>query len=133
MRELADLRMHTISAQLAQKYGTIVFENLNIQGLAQGVLSKQLRDASWSQFVPLLKYKAENAGRRVIEVDPRYTQKDASRAGAYMRKCGYTRQRDPAADKNLGSDGAIRRKDMTSDSMSSLKNPQALAVGSINR
>lgn len=102
--------LHKIPTKLVQTYGTIVLENLNVQGPAQGVLSKQVHDAGWSQFVALLKCKAENAGSRVIEVDPRYTsqvcpvhQKKKSSAGPVHKRgeCGYTRHRDTAAAENI--------------------------------
>ena len=63
--------LHKVSTALVRKYGTIVVENLNVKGLSRGTLSKQVHDAGWSQLVNLLKYKAEDAGRRVIEVDAR--------------------------------------------------------------
>jgi len=36
-------------------------------------LSKSINDASWNKFVQLLYYKAEDAGGKVIEVNPKGT------------------------------------------------------------
>jgi putative transposase len=36
-------------------------------------LNRSIHDAGWGQFVSLLSYKAESAGRTVVSVDPRYT------------------------------------------------------------
>jgi putative transposase len=99
---------HKVTTALVRKYGTIILENLNVQSLARGILSKQVYDAGWSRLVALLKYKAEGAGRRVIEVDAKYTSQECPACGHKKRKllservhdcekCGYTTHRDTAA------------------------------------
>lgn len=98
---------HKVTTELVKHFGTMVLENLNIKGLAQGILSKQVHDAGWSQFVTLLKYKAESAGRRVVGVDARYTSQECPACGARKKKslserihkcrCGYNTHRDTAA------------------------------------
>lgn len=99
--------LHKEITKLIQNYGTIVIENLNVKGLAQGILSKQVHDASWSQFFKLLRYKAEEAGREVIEVDCKYTSQICPNCSNKKKKklserqhkcdCGYTVHRDTAA------------------------------------
>jgi putative transposase len=64
---------HKESQKLVQAYGTIVVEDLNIQGLSRGILSKSVHDASWASFLDKISYKAEHAGRRFVPVDPRGT------------------------------------------------------------
>lgn len=64
---------HKESPKLIQKYGTIFAEDLNMQGLSQGMLAKSVQDASWSSFLNKLSYKAEHAGRRFVQVNPRGT------------------------------------------------------------
>lgn len=65
--------LHKESTKLIQRYGTIAVEDLNIKGLAAGILAKQVQDASWARFIQLLAYKAVEAGRRLVEVDCAYT------------------------------------------------------------
>src|SRR5271166_3055992 len=99
---------HKVTTKLVNRFGTIVLENLNIKGLAQGILAKQVHDAGWSQFITLLKYKAESAGRRVVEVDARYTSQECPACGTRKKKslserthkcseCGIVLHRDTAA------------------------------------
>jgi putative transposase len=100
--------LHKQTTTLVRKYGTIVVENLNVKGLAQGILSKQVHDASWSTFFQFLSYKAEEAGRKVIGVDARCTSQTCPNCGTKKKKllserehrcsnCGYKTHRDTAA------------------------------------
>jgi putative transposase len=38
-------------------------------------------DAAWGQFAKYLSYKAENAGRKLIRVNPAYTSQTCSKCG----------------------------------------------------
>lgn len=64
---------HKVARNLVNNYGLIAVEDLNIKGLARGIFSKSVTDAGWSAFLTKLSYKAENAGRTLIKVDPRGT------------------------------------------------------------
>ena len=64
---------HKESRKLVQQYGTIFVEDLNIKGLSRGLLAKSVHDSSWASFLDKISYKAENAGRRFVQVDPRGT------------------------------------------------------------
>lgn len=101
--------LHKESTKLVRKYGTIVVEDLNIKGLAQGILAKQVQDASWARFIQLLSYKAEEAGRKLIAVDCKYTSQTCPDCGNVKKKslgerehrceCGCRMHRDTAAAK----------------------------------
>jgi putative transposase len=64
---------HKESRKLVNEYGVIAVEDLNVKGLAGGMLAKSVHDAGWSMFLGMVFYKAESAGRKVIQVDPRGT------------------------------------------------------------
>jgi putative transposase len=68
------------------RFGLIAIEDLNIKGLAGGMLAKSVHDAGWSRFFQKLAYKAESAGRLLIAVDPRGTSQRCSGCGAEVRK-----------------------------------------------
>ena len=98
---------HQEAYKLVRDFGTIVVEDLNVKGLSGGMLSKSVHDVGWSSFIALLRYKAENAGRQLIEVDPRYTSQECPQCHAIEKKrlservhrcdCGLTMGRDHAA------------------------------------
>jgi putative transposase len=74
-----------LSFKLIQKYGIIAIEALNIKGLAGSMLAKSVHDAGWSQFLNMLAYKAEQAGRTLIAVNPAGTSQTCT-CGAAVRK-----------------------------------------------
>jgi putative transposase len=43
---------------------------LHIKGLASGMLAKSVNDAGWGGFLSKLSYKAEEAGRELVKVNP---------------------------------------------------------------
>jgi putative transposase len=98
---------HKLSKNLVQTYSVIAVENLNVKGLAGGMLAKSVNDAGWGQFLQYLNYKAVNAGSRVVEVDARYTSQICPNCGAIAKKelsvrwhscpCGCELHRDTAA------------------------------------
>ena len=104
--------LHQASARLVREYEILVVEELNVQGLARGTLSKCILDAGWSMFISMLRYKAECAGTRLIEVPPNHTSQECSRCGALVPKalgnrlhdcpdCGLKLDRDLNAARNI--------------------------------
>jgi putative transposase len=64
---------HKQARKLVETHGLIVHEALNIKGIARSRLAKSTHDAGWGSFLNILSYKAEEAGTRVVAVDPRNT------------------------------------------------------------
>ncbi len=104
---------HQRSRELVNSFGMIIFENLHIQNMLQNhCLAKSISDAAWNQLITYTTYKAENAGRRVVLVDPRNTSKKCSRCGEMVEKplsarvhscpvCGLVMDRDQNAAINI--------------------------------
>ncbi len=72
-----DFHFKTAKALLGN-YDVIAVEKLNIKGLAQTKLAKSVNDAGWGQFIMILSNKAENAGLKVIAVNPNGTSQECS-------------------------------------------------------
>ena len=104
--------LHQASARLVREYDTIVVEKLNVKGLARSALAKDVQDASWAKFISMLRYKAECAGSRLVEVDSDDTSQDCSSCGTRVPKklsdrrhdcptCGLVIDRDLNAARNI--------------------------------
>ena len=104
---------HQTSRQLVDQYGTIVVEDLNIKNMQKNhCLAKSIADVAWNQFITITENKAEEAGSRVIRVDPRNTSQQCSGCGMIVKKtlsdrvhtcphCGLTMDRDQNAAINI--------------------------------
>ncbi len=77
---------HRESRKIVDRFDLIGVEALNIKGVASGMLAKSVNDAAWAFFLFCLTYKAANAGRRVVEVDPRGTSQECPDCGAVKAK-----------------------------------------------
>ncbi|KJS14776.1 MAG: transposase, partial [Peptococcaceae bacterium BRH_c4b] len=75
-------------------------------------LAKSITDAGWGEFVSMLSYKAESAGREVTKVIPHGTSQQCSRCGNIVKKdlsvrthvcsyCGLVLDRDHNAAINI--------------------------------
>jgi putative transposase len=105
--------LHKVSRKLADSYSTIVVEDLQISNIIQNhKLAKSIADSSWGRFVQMLSYKAEEAGGKVIKVDPKGTTQECSRCGLKVPKtlserihfcprCGLKMDRDLNASRNI--------------------------------
>jgi len=75
---------HKIARKIVNHFGIIVVEDININQMQNGNfrgINKSIGDAAWRMFVDLLSYKAEEAGRKVIKVNPAYTSQTCSKCG----------------------------------------------------
>jgi putative transposase len=126
---------HKTARQLVETYDLIAVEDLAIANMvrraksmpnpdqpgqflpngaaAKSGLNRSICDASWGQFVSILRAKAEDAGRTVIEVDPRHTSDRCEACGHAAtenritqavfacRRCGHTGHADEHAARNI--------------------------------
>ncbi len=109
--------LHKLSYAYIKKYDFIAIENLRIANMVRNrYLSLSIMDASWSRFMQFLSYKAGNAGKIVVKVEPRNTSQKCSQCGEMVRKslavrmhrCLYCKaelDRDYNASLNILSSG----------------------------
>ena len=111
---------HKVARALVRQYGLIAVEDLNVDGLAAGILAKSVRDAGWSQFLRILADKASSAGRTVVAVNPAGTTQTCSGCGLHAPKtltdrwhrcpdCGLSLGRDENAARNVLQRALISR------------------------
>lgn len=104
---------YQVAIHLVVAFSLIAVERLNIKGmLKNGRLARAIADAGWASFIGILKCKAESAGVRVVEVDPRGTTQTCSGCGQCVPKdlsvrwhdckhCGCSLGRDHNAARNI--------------------------------
>ena len=84
--------IHQESRKIVNKFGTICIENLNIQPmLGNHYLAKSISGVAWNQFAQQLFFKAEEAGRKIVAVNPAYTSQRCSQCGTIVKKSLSTR------------------------------------------
>lgn len=107
--------LHKTSRKLVDTYDVICHEDLNVKGMTENNyrnLSKSILDSGWSQFISMLTYKAEEAGKTIISVNPAYTSQICSNCGTMCpkelscrvhtcSKCGLELDRDVNAARNI--------------------------------
>ena len=116
---VANQRLDTarkVAADLTRRFDVICFEDLNIKGLASGMLGKSVNDAAWGMLLTAIEHKAESAGKYVVATDPRGTTIECSQCGHAVPKrlderthrcgsCGLVMGRDHNAAINIQGRG----------------------------
>ena len=110
---------HKESRKLVNTYGVIVFEKLAVVDMMSNhtqvfgnKLNQSIADVAWSQLAQFTAYKAADAGRLFLQVDPRNTSKKCSRCSSLVPKdlnvrvhdcprCGLILDRDHNAAINI--------------------------------
>ena len=124
---------HRITTDLIQRFGTISIEALKTRNMtrsakgttekpgtnvaAKSGLNKSILEQTWGLLRTQLAYKAEWAGRRLVEVNPANTSRDCSRCSArndpgssetyHCRACGLVKDRDWNAAINVKRAGTL--------------------------
>ena len=98
-----------LAHELCDFVGMVFVENLNLVGLARGILGKHCLDAGWGQFFQVLEQCCFKRGVFFLKVDARRTssfcpncltetgKKELSERVHACGNCGYTTDRDIAA------------------------------------
>lgn len=124
--------VHQESRQLVNRFGLIVFEDLDIaemQANGNPVVNRGIADVAWGKFVQYSAYKAARAGRAIIRVNPTGTTQACSGCGQAVPKalsvrvhacphCGLKLDRDLNAALNIlarglasiGADSSVTRR-----------------------
>ena len=124
---------HRLAKEVASKpYDVFVVEKLtNIRKSRKGrIFNKKLGNWSFGQFLIFLKYKTENIGNIIIEIDPNYTSQKCSKCGfidknnRYKSKfkclqCGFELNADLNAARNIGEIGKSELVRLSSTNLSS--------------
>lgn len=94
---------HQLSRRLVDRFDLIAFEQLDVRNMvrapkprpdpnhpgeflpngsaAKAGMNRSILDAGWGQLASMVAYKAEEAGRRIVFVDPRYTSQTCAQCG----------------------------------------------------
>jgi len=110
---------HQESRKITNRFNTIAVEDLSINDMQKGNfhgINKSIGDAAWRMFLTFLGYKAADAGKRVVKINPAYTSQNCSRCGNrhklelsdrvfHCPSCGLVLSRDHNAAINILSLG----------------------------
>jgi putative transposase len=100
--------------QLVSAHDLIAMEDLKVSNMVRNKhLSKSILDAGWGFFREAVQVKADDAGRKVVIVNPAYTSKTCSQCGHLFEdmtlatrwidcpQCGLSMDRDQNAAVNI--------------------------------
>lgn len=78
---------HKITRNIVNHYGYISVEDLKIKNMVKNHhLAQSINDMGWGQFLDILAYKAEWAGRQFAKVNPNGTSQTCSNCGMQVPK-----------------------------------------------
>ena len=107
--------LHKLSRKIVNTFGLIFVEDLKPKQMVENnfrILNKYINDAAWTQFFNFINYKAENADRIFVKVNPRGTTQECFICGKIVPKnlstrihdcphCSLVLDRDLNAAKNI--------------------------------
>ena len=112
--------IHKLSTKIVSDNQLICMEKLDINRMANKKKGKfgnrrNFYDCSWGKFTSMVKFKAESAGAKFVEVNPMNTSKTCSSCGTiqsiplsqriYYCDCGLELDRDTNAARNILAQG----------------------------
>lgn len=111
--------LHKLSRRIARENQVIAFETLAVKNMQKnGSLARHIADASWAELVRQVHYKAEWAGRTVVQIDRWFPSSKRCSACGYLSPkmpldvrtwtcpdCGSAHDRDVNAAKNIRTVG----------------------------
>lgn len=103
---------HKLSRKFINNYDLIVIEDLRLKNLTTKIknINRTYADVAFGQFRQYLIYKAENAGKVVIKINPAYTSQECIcgkmvpktlKERDHVCSCGYIEDRDVLGAKNI--------------------------------
>lgn len=106
---------HKLSREIINNFGIVSVENLSINEMRKNgfrCVNKSIGDAAWNIFLNFLSYKAEEADRKLIKVNPAYTSQTCSNCGVrhklelsnrvfHCPSCNFSLDRDRNAAINI--------------------------------
>lgn len=121
-KHIANIRkdfLHKLSTNLLKEFDIICTENLNIKGLMKSNNAKSFQDVAQSEFVTMLKYKAEWYEKIIVQVSQWFPSSQLCSECGYKNvalknmsireydcsKCGTNHDRDINAAKNILKEG----------------------------
>ncbi|MBT9175462.1 MAG: hypothetical protein DDT22_01141 [candidate division WS2 bacterium] len=81
--------IHQEARKIVNRFGIICIEKLNIKDMQNGNfrnINRSIADVAWSQFAQQLFFKAAEAGRKIVAVEPRGTSQRCSQCGTIVKK-----------------------------------------------
>ncbi len=112
--------LHKQSRQITNAYDCVCIEDLNMQTMSQTLnFGKSVSDNGWGMFVTFLKYKLEEAGKRLVKVDKFFASSQTCSCCGYKNsetkdlsvrewtcpQCGTYHDRDINAAINIRNEG----------------------------
>ncbi|MDE0286630.1 MAG: RNA-guided endonuclease TnpB family protein [Gammaproteobacteria bacterium] len=115
---------HKLSKRLIDDNQAVCVETLKVKNMLKNrKLARPIADASWSELLRKLGYKAVWTGKHLVQVDPWFaSSKTCSVCGACMatmplsvrtwqcKSCGYEHDRDINAARNIRRQGLLKLK-----------------------
>jgi len=110
---------HKSSLYLVNNFDLIAFEDLKIKNMVKNHnLAKSILDGCWDMLIRFTSYKAEEAGKIVVKVNPMNTSQECSVCGALHKislsdrlfTCGHNRGSDFCIDRDLNASVNILKR-----------------------